>query len=185
VIVFIIIWSVWFLSEILLNRLMRSGNNKTDHDKGTLRLIWITIGLANSAGILSAIFLYQLQIGGNIIINYSGLVVIILGIILRFVSVYSLGKFFTVDVTIRHDHRLMKDGIYKYLRHPSYSGSVLSFIGFGLSLNNWGSLIVISIPVLFAMISRIKTEEQVLSAEFGDEYTEYMKRTWRLLPLIY
>ncbi|MEO8852326.1 MAG: isoprenylcysteine carboxylmethyltransferase family protein [Ginsengibacter sp.] len=62
--------------------------------------------------------------------RYVGIAIIILGIILRLIAVASLGKFFTVDVTIRQNHRLKKDGIYKYLRHPSYFASLLSFIGF-------------------------------------------------------
>jgi hypothetical protein len=53
---FIIIWSAWFLSEILLNRLVRSGStDKKKNDKGSIHLIWITIGIANTSGILCAI----------------------------------------------------------------------------------------------------------------------------------
>jgi protein-S-isoprenylcysteine O-methyltransferase Ste14 len=184
-ILFIIIWSLWFLSEILLNRVLRSGgNDKKNQDKGTIRIIWITIGMANTAGILASIFI-KMPISTTAIVSYTGLCVILTGMILRFFSIWSLGRFFTVDVTIREGHKLKTNGIYRLVRHPSYSGSILSFIGFGLSLNNWISLLIISIPVTIAMLIRIKTEENLLMQQFGSEYSDYMKKSWRLIPWVY
>jgi protein-S-isoprenylcysteine O-methyltransferase Ste14 len=118
-------------------------------------------------------------------IPYLGLFLIAVGMIFRFISIWTLGRLFTVDVTIRDDHKIQKDGVYRLIRHPSYSGSILSFIGFGISLNNWISLIVISIPVIFAMLNRIKIEERLLIDQFGIEYIGYMKRTYCLIPWIY
>jgi protein-S-isoprenylcysteine O-methyltransferase Ste14 len=184
-IVFIIIWSIWFISEILLNRFLRSGNyGKNNQDKGSIGIIWITTGIANSLGIIFAIFIKS-SISRTAFIPYLGLSLIVFGMIFRFISIITLGKFFTVDVTIRHDHKLKKDGVYRFIRHPSYLGSILSFIGFGLSLNNWLSLLIISIPVTLAMIYRIKIEEKLLIEQFGIEYLDYMKITYRLIPLIY
>jgi len=183
--ILIIIWSVWFISEILLNRFLRSGKNiKNDKDKGTIRVIWITIGIANSLGIITTFFL-KAPIGNILLIPYAGLILIVLGMIVRFISILTLGSLFTVDITIREKHTIKKDGIYRFVRHPSYSGSILSFIGFGISFNNWISLIVISIPVIFAMLNRIKIEERLLIDQFGEEYSNYMKKTWRLIPWIY
>lgn len=85
--IFIIIWSIWFLSEILLNRLFRSGNkDKKNLDRGTMRIIWITIGIANSIGILSAIFI-KFPISSNLLIPYFGLFLIVIGMIFRFISI--------------------------------------------------------------------------------------------------
>jgi protein-S-isoprenylcysteine O-methyltransferase Ste14 len=183
--IFIIIWSLWFISEILLNRIFRSGNkDKKNLDRGTIRIIWITISIANSIGILSAIFL-KFPISSHLLIPYFGLFLIAGGMIFRFISILSLGKYFTVDVTIRDDHRIKKDGLYQIIRHPSYTGSILSFIGFGISLNNWISLFIISLLVISAMLHRIKVEEKLLVDEFGNEYVDYMKKTYRLVPWIY
>jgi protein-S-isoprenylcysteine O-methyltransferase Ste14 len=184
-VIFILVWSIWFISEILLNRFLRSGKNiKNDLDKGTIRIIWITIGIANSLGIIFAIFLSAL-ICNNLIIPCVGLFLIVLGMILRFISIWTLGRFFTVDIAIRDDQTIKQDGIYRFIRHPSYSGSILSFVGFGISLNNWISLLVISIPVIIAMLNRIKIEERLLIDQFGGEYLDYMKKTDRLIPWIY
>ena len=183
--IFILIWSIWFSSEILLNILFRSGNlDKKDQDKGTIRVIWITIGVANSLGIIFVILL-KIPISNLFIIPYSGLFLIIFGMIFRFISMWTLGKFFTVHVTIRANHKIKQDGVYKLIRHPAYLGSILSFIGYGISLNNLVSLIVISIPVTMVMLYRIKIEEKLLLDHFGAEYLDYIKRTYRLIPWIY
>jgi protein-S-isoprenylcysteine O-methyltransferase Ste14 len=182
---FIVIWTIWFVSEIMLNRLFRSGNyGKNDQDKGSTRIIWITIGIANTLGILSAVFL-KAPLSHLSIIQYSGLLLIVAGIIIRLIAIFSLGRFFTVDVTILDHHKLKTDGLYRLIRHPSYLGSLISFFGFGISLNNWISLIIIFIPVTLAMLYRIKIEEQLLTKQFGTEYSDYIKKTFRLIPWIY
>jgi protein-S-isoprenylcysteine O-methyltransferase Ste14 len=165
--------------------LFRSGkNDKKDEDKGSIRIIWITIGIANSLGIISFVF-FNIPISNLLIIPYFGLFMIIVGMMLRFISIWSLGRLFTVDVTIRDNHKIKKDGIYRIIRHPSYSGSLLSFIGFGISLNNWISLLIISTLVTIAFLYRIKIEERLLIDQFGSDYSDYMKRTYRLIPWIY
>jgi protein-S-isoprenylcysteine O-methyltransferase Ste14 len=58
-------------------------------------------------------------------------------------------------------------------------------MGFGLSLNNWLSLIMIVIPVTTAMLHRITIEEKALLNQFGREYAEYLQSTYRLIPYIY
>jgi protein-S-isoprenylcysteine O-methyltransferase Ste14 len=183
--IFITIWFLWFLSEILLNRLFQSGvEDKHNFDRGSIHFIWITIGIANSLGILFA-FTSIIPISRIIYIPFLGLLFIVLGMIIRFIAIKSLGKFFTVDVAILDDHKIKKDGIYKYVRHPSYSGLLLSFIGFGLSLNNWISLIIITVPVTLVMLYRIKIEEKLLIEIFGNDYIEYIKKTYRLIPMLF
>jgi len=77
------------------------------------------------------------------------------------------------------------DGIYKTVRHPSYSGAILTFIGFGLSLNSWASLITIGVLVIAAFLYRIHIEERMLLSQFGEDYHTYMLKTYRLVPWIY
>jgi protein-S-isoprenylcysteine O-methyltransferase Ste14 len=159
-------------------------NNSGDLDKNSLRLIWITIIISISLGVLSAIYLSAPIIKSDFL-RFLGLFLILFGMLVRFSAVRTLGKFFTVDLAIDQDHQLIKKGFYQYVRHPSYTGSLLSFLGLGLSLNNWISLIVIFIPVLIAFIYRITIEERLLLVKIGLEYADYRKKTKRLIPLIY
>ena len=155
-VIFYVIWAVWLLSEIILNILLRSGKkDQKGQDKGTFSIIWIAIALANSSGIIIAAK-FDFAFSDHLIIAYIGLLLIIAGMIIRLYSIYSLGRLFTVNVTIREDHKIKQDGIYRLVRHPSYSGSILSFIGFGMSLNNWLSLAIIFIFVTVAMLIRIR-----------------------------
>ena len=180
-----IIWISWWTSETLLRRLMRSDSNDNKGlDKGSIGFIWIMITLAISSGIFFS-FYSEFGISKNLLVPKAGLAIIVFGIIIRFIAIRSLGNLFTVDVTIRDGHTIKKDGIYKLIRHPSYAGSLLSFIGFGISLNNWLSLISVTILILIGFINRIRIEEKVLTDQFGAEYLAYKKRTCRLIPWIY
>jgi protein-S-isoprenylcysteine O-methyltransferase Ste14 len=183
--IFTITYFIWFLSEILLNRLFRSKNtDRKGADKNTLRIIWITI----IGSIFIAVFVavkFSLPLLSNLVIKYVGLGVILFGVTLRLWVISSLGKFFTVDVTIRQNHQLKKDGFYKYLRHPSYFASLLSFIGFGIALNNWIALILLTSAIAVAFIMRIRIEENTLIEQFGIEYIEYKKETYALIPFLY
>jgi protein-S-isoprenylcysteine O-methyltransferase Ste14 len=164
---------------------MRSGStDKEGQDKGSLKYIWIIIAFAITSGVLLANYV-DLPISNNQIIPYFGLAMVVAGMILRFISIWTLGRLFTVDVTIRDDHKIKKDGAYKLLRHPSYTSSVLSFIGFGVSLNNWLSVISVTILVTIAFSYRIKVEEKTLVEHFGSDYSDYMKKTYCLIPWIY
>lgn len=178
-------YSIWFLSEILINRFLRSKKtDKKNADKGSIYFIWLTIII----GIFTAVFVankYYFPILKEANIVYIGLFLIFIGIIFRLIIIASLGQFFTVDVTIKQNHKLKKDGFYKYLRHPSYSASLLSFIGFGITLNNWISLVLITVLILMTFIIRIKIEEKILMEHFGSEYLNYKKNTKGIIPFIY
>jgi protein-S-isoprenylcysteine O-methyltransferase Ste14 len=183
--ILVITYSIWFLSEILINRFLRSKNtDKRNADKGSLYLIWIIIFISIFAAVfVSNKYYFPLSKDSNFV--YIGIVLIFIGIILRLTIIATLGQFFTVDVTIKQNHKLKRDGFFKYLRHPSYSASLLSFIGFGTTLNNWISLALVTILILMAFIIRIKIEERALIEHFGAEYLDYKKSTKGIIPFIY
>jgi len=181
----VVIYIAWLLSEILLNRMLRSkSSDKAGADRNSLGFIWLTIAVSISLAVFITCRIAA-PLANSPMVAYAGLAVIVLGMILRLAAVASLGRFFTVDVTIREEHRLKQDGMYRYLRHPSYAASLLSFIGFGISLNNWISLILVTAAILFAFMMRIRVEEQVLTGQFGQAYLEYKKRTKALIPFVF
>jgi protein-S-isoprenylcysteine O-methyltransferase len=93
--------------------------------------------------------------------------------------------FFTVDVAIATDHRLIDTGPYQSVRHPSYTGALMAFVGLGLCLHNAASLLVVTMPVLWVFSRRMRIEEDALTAGLGESYRDYMLRTRRLIPGIY
>jgi protein-S-isoprenylcysteine O-methyltransferase Ste14 len=180
-----IVYAIWWLSESLIARYFRSAPvDSRDKDKNTIKLLWAVIILSNAAAITAASIIPAAIYPGHFV-SYTGLVLMVAGILCRLYAIRSLGKMFTVDVTIRQGHVLKNDGIYKYLRHPSYSGAFITFIGFGLSLNNWVSLPVEIIPIALAFGRRIRVEEAALTEAFGTSYREYKKSTYALIPFVY
>ena len=184
-ILLLIISTIWVTSEVLLIVLRRSKNDSQDHDKGSIIklniTIYISIAVAVSLGFLGIGRIYS----GISIIPLIGLCFIVVGLILRWVAILILRKYFTTNVAILQDHRIIKTGIYRFIRHPSYSGSIMSFCGLGLVSSNWISVIVLVIPITMAFLRRIQIEEQALQNAFGEEYTNYSKMSWLLFPWIY
>ncbi len=93
-----------------------------------------------------------------------------------------LGKFFSAVVGIQKDQQVIEKGPYKYVRHPSYSGALIIFIGLGLALQSWAAVITLTLLFIIAYGYRIYVEEKALISELGEPYIEYKKRTKRLIP---
>lgn len=180
-----VICFIWITSEILLNRILRAKKeDKQDADRQSLMYMWITIMIVMPLAHLVSLK-YPAPISSNEGIRYIGMGLIISGMLFRFIAVYMLGRYFTVNVTIRTDHKIVQQGLYKYLRHPSYLGSLLSFFANGIALNNWISWIISFVPVLLTFMYRMKIEEALLTENFGEDYINYKKKTWRLIPFVY
>jgi len=106
------------------------------------------------------------------------------GLVVRAVAFITLGRFFSRTLREAEKHTLVTRGIYKIIRHPGYLSDFMIFIGIALALGNW--ILLIIIPVLFipAYIYRINVEEMMLLEVFGEQYTEYRKKSKRLIPFI-
>jgi protein-S-isoprenylcysteine O-methyltransferase len=118
-------------------------------------------------------------------LQWLGLGVMAGGVALRFRSIATLGKFHTPNVAIRAQHRLIEQGPYRYVRHPSYLGALIGFDGFGLALGDWRSFAVFLLVMPLPYLVRIREEEAALATAFGEEYVAYQRRTKRLVPGIY
>jgi len=112
----------------------------------------------------------------------SGTVILLAGAGFRIWAIVSLGRFFTVTVTIQPEHRIVEHGPYRRLRHPSYTGLLVALAGFGLALGNWLSLLALMVLPLVGVLLRIRAEESALLSALGDGYRAYAARTDRLIP---
>lgn len=119
------------------------------------------------------------------LISSLGLLFLVAGIAIRWTAIHTLGKYFTGTVLIKNDHRLIRTGLYKHLRHPAYAGALLAHLGLGLSFSNWISLGLSSIPYFLAAFYRMHVEERALKEVFGSEYLDYSKTSKRLIPGLY
>lgn len=179
-------FAIWILPEINAWRVKRSTDLSQKLDEGSLNFIALLwwIGIAAS-------FLFSMLLPRAAILRertglfYSGICLMLLGVALRWYSAAILGKYFTFDVSIQSGQMLVESGPYRYIRHPSYSGALLTLLGFGLALGNWASLVAAPSCLGIAYARRIPVEESALVHTLGETYEQYMKRTWRLVPFLF
>jgi len=180
---FWVLMAVYWGSEMLFLVRMRAGNEDRADDRGSSRVLAILFTLAwFAAWALSAIARFSFSTPAVIRI---GLLLMTLALLLRWWSIATLGRLFTVNVAIRTEHRLIDDGPYRLVRHPAYTAILLFHFGAALCLGNLLSLIALMLPAFLALLNRMRVEENVLLENFGDSYRQYMKRTKRLIPAIY
>jgi protein-S-isoprenylcysteine O-methyltransferase Ste14 len=185
----LIFWSAltsWILPEAVAWRVKRATGSAEGRDKGFLTLIlllwWTGIALDFSLSLL----LPQAAISWKRIpVFFVGIGLMLLGIALRWYSAGMLGKYFTFDIAIHCGQALIEAGPYRYVRHPSYSGALLTLLGFGMALGNWAGLAVALSCLAAAYAYRIPIEESALSAALGEPYRQYVRRTWRLVPFLF
>jgi protein-S-isoprenylcysteine O-methyltransferase len=176
--------TAYFLSEFGLT-LRRRAAKQASADRGSLAVIWTVTFVAMTLAYVAAARLSFAAIPVLTDTPAIGLTVFALGILLRWYAIIHLGRFFTVNVAIADDHRLIDTGPYRWLRHPSYTGWLMAVTGLGLCLGNGLSLAVLVVATLSLILWRIALEEQALRAAFGDAYAAYAAKTRRLIPFIY
>ena len=176
----------YLISEFLLTVTRRSRSRTgTRQERSTLGILWLVIMASVMVGVLLAAYWPDGAMPQRRILSWASVTLFVAGLLLRWWAIITLGRFFTVDVTIEKDHELVERGPFRMLRHPSYSGVLLAFVGFALSLRNWAAFFAVLLPILAAFIYRIKVEETALSGPLGLSYEAYMRRTKRLVPFVY
>jgi len=179
-----IVLILWILSEIVgmtIIRIRRHGTVVQKRDRGSVLLIF---------GVIIVSLIFVSYFGNNNIamlpswVFYPGIVLIILGIILRQWSMLVLGPFFSGAVGTQEGQFVVENGPYKYVRHPSYTGALLILIGLGLAVQSWGAVLVLILLFSLAYGYRMHIEEKILISELGEPYFEYKKRTKRLIPYL-
>lgn len=116
---------------------------------------------------------------------WVGVALMLAGLAFRWHAIRVLGEFFTRDVATRPGQRVVETGPYRWIRHPSYTGSLLMLLGTGLAMTNWVSLLAVVCGALIGHAYRVHVEEQALCADLGDAYREYMRRTRRFIPFVW
>ena len=96
----------------------------------------------------------------------------------------SIGTGITPVSATRKEHKLVTNGIYRYIRHPLYTFGSSMFVSFGMMADNW-FIAALGIFTFILMAIRTPKEEANLIEKFGGEYREYMKRTGRFLPKLF
>ena len=125
----------------------------------------------------------MLTFGGEAV-RWLGVAICAAGGVLRLAPVFVLGRRFSGLVAIQPDHKLVTDGLYRVIRHPSYLGLLATGVGWSLAFRSGVGLAVTALIAL-VLVSRMDAEERLLAETFGADYRAYRARTWRLVPYLY
>ena len=185
--------AVVLVGELVLMRSRLSGDRTRQADRGSLRLLFLVIFASVMLASLAArIFPHArfetlLDLGPMAMraLYWAGLGLFAAGVLLRWYAVRYLGRLFTYDVAVAADHRVVDSGPYRLVRHPAYTGSLLTFVGLGVYGGNLVSLLVVVAPIALAFRHRIVIEEAALTSALGSRYADYASRTRRLVPFLY
>lgn len=182
--VFWLVFLIWLapqVVEILWNRRRSATSTAGQQDRGSLAvliaLLMVGIFLAFSWSGLPAT---TITWSGSVVFAI-GVALMLLGVTLNWWVVSTLGGFFTPIVAVHPGQRVVERGPYRFVRHPAYSGTLLTLLGLGLAMTNWASLVAIVFCSLVGLLYRVRVEER----ELGQPYVEYMQRTRRFVPFVF
>ncbi len=185
-IAFKILFWAWIVSETLVMLLTRTRKSEGKvQDRGSLLVVMGVICGAIYLGEWIGAVYKPAAIHSPHWMRGVILAVMALGVAIRWTAILTLGRSFSVNVAIHTTQTLHTKGLFRYLRHPSYTGMMVIFFALGLATGNWLGLAVIVIFPMLALLYRMHVEEVVLTGAFGQEYVEYSLRTKRLIPGIY
>jgi protein-S-isoprenylcysteine O-methyltransferase len=179
-------YAIVIVPEMIGVFVQRSGASDQKRDRKSVVLLYAGITVSLTLAFYLANTWQAAQIvPQRHIMTLAGVALMLGGTAFRWYSIAVLGRFFTRDVAIRPDHRIVRAGPYRFLRHPSYTGWLIAVTGIGGALNNWASLCALLVINFIVWRHRMNVEEAALTAVFGDAYLAYQKETSRLVPGVY
>jgi len=176
---------VWIVSEFVIGvrqTPISRGNLRQDRWSGPVLIGGVVLAVALGARVAAWVPGTTITTGRPVVFAL-GVALAIAGVAFRQYAVATLGRFFTTRVMTQPGQTVVESGPYRYVRHPSYSGMLLTVIGVLLCSTDWLSLacFVLALP---GMAYRIEVEEGALIRALGEPYREYMNRTRRLVPFL-
>ncbi len=180
------VYWTWVISELLIlivTRTRKGGGSV--RDRGSLLLLWPVIIASLFAGTWFGETHHHTIFHGAYGVRPASTALLAAGLLLRWTAVLNLGKAFSANVAIRTTQTLQKSGLFRFVRHPSYSGLLIIFAAIGLHTRNWIGFALVVAPTTIALLYRISVEEAALREAFGEEYAAYSKTTKCLIPGLY
>jgi protein-S-isoprenylcysteine O-methyltransferase Ste14 len=185
----LIFWAtyiLWIIPEIIVSKRKAPKVSSKSGDRGSLLVVMLLLWIGIAADFALSFQLPQAAIrSGRVPVFFVGIGMMFAGMALRLYSISLLGRYFTFEVAVQTDQPVIEIGPYRYIRHPSYAGALITITGLGLALGNWAGLIALLGCMVVAYGYRIPIEESALVDALGEPYKKYIRRTRRLIPFVY
>ncbi len=163
--------ALWFIAENA-HASRHKVTPAKDWDRSSLKILMLA-ALAVPVGVIVGFTdVGHIHTEGNFL-GAVGFALMLIGISIRWVAIHTLGRYFTRTVTVMDDHRIIRSGLYRHLRHPSYAGYLLRNLGLGMAYSNW-----LSIVKLRRRISSVRSRHKasdpngVLSGSFSGQHNK-------------
>jgi protein-S-isoprenylcysteine O-methyltransferase Ste14 len=174
----------WLLAEWVFGVRSRPPAGATRMDRGSRVVVVASVGIGIALAAYVAFAVPEAAIAApSRLVPLSGIALMLGGEVFRLYAIRSLGRYFTLVVVLHPGQQLVESGPYRLIRHPSYTGSLVTVLGICLAMTNWLSLLGM-IPASLGYAYRIRIEERALVEGLGEEYRAYMRRTKRIIPYI-
>jgi len=177
---------IWLVPEFIHTHTHRVDTKSAADDRrsglGVALSIWIGIFLAY----LLALTEPPADIDWYPVLLFTlGIIFMVAGVVFRWYAVAVLGKYFSFQLAIQPGQTIVEQGPYRLIRHPSYTGALITMFGLGLAFTNWLSLLAMLIAGFMGYSYRVWVEEQLLIQALGEPYREYMGHMKRFIPFVY
>lgn len=177
---------LWIIPEAIASRRKPAKSSSTLMDRHSYLLVMSMLWIGIAADFALAFVFPQASVcSARTALFFTGIGLMYAGMTLRLYSMIVLGRYFTYQVAVHRDQPVIEKGPYRYIRHPSYTGGLITLIGLGLALGNWAGLFVLLVFMAVGYAYRISIEEVALATSIGEPYKAYIRRTYRLIPYIY
>lgn len=185
-VIYLIMSYIITLADTLIRSLTKEKSSSKIFNLLIVLLILLSPFFLISAYYENILFISQfVPFWNHIIVSYIGFCLYLSGGLLTIVARTQLGRFGTAELITEEDHLLFTRGVYKYIRNPMYTGSLIAVVGFCFVFRCLVVLFLVFIFYFLGLRMRILEEERILTEKFGAEYEEYKKRTKKLFPFIY
>ncbi|NAZ26050.1 MAG: DUF1295 domain-containing protein [Nanoarchaeota archaeon] len=148
-------------------------------------ILYVLVGMTFIVILASIDYYYNFSLFNYNLGYYIGFALFIIGLVLQGVAEATLGKYYLPSIGTVEGQKIVKDGIYKYIRHPGYLGEIIIFFGLGFVTYSLLGILGAFIVSLMVYVGEVIPEEKYMLEKFGKEYEEYMKETFRFIPYIF
>ncbi|MEJ5306190.1 MAG: isoprenylcysteine carboxylmethyltransferase family protein [Ignavibacteria bacterium] len=116
--------------------------------------------------------------------NFVRIIAALMYTLFSWIQIYSakqLGEFYSPDIVVYKNHKVIDKGLYKFIRHPFYISQILQDIFAGIALSNWIILLITIVLEVPLYVARANVEEKLLLRNL-DEYKDYQNRVGKWFP---
>jgi len=177
---------LFFMMVMSIQRIWETFFKSFEKEKGTIVSGWTLFSLSSvhfTVGILTALEYFIIKRHINFIITGIGFIFFLFSFVLRKRSMKILGKYHSVHIEIRKNHRLIQNDLYGYMRHPYYLSVITELLAFPLIPNAYYSFCFSLFFYLPLVLIRVYLEEKAMIEKFGEEYLLYKRSVRAFLPL--